>query len=262
MRINVSAIAATMLFSFCLSAVAVGQQARLEGNVYEIANGREIPVAGVRVIAPGGQSQETDSKGHFVIDFPNSVQAGQAARIEVNRPGWVVRDPLFGECAPKKNTRNFELLKVIIVPKGGPLALEPKQLSKVIARWADERASLLGQVTELERQLDEYAFLREYAEKYGVTLEQFKVAADRWAKVKESDDKEDLALKEYWQKNYDHAAQLARESALGADRDLERANEEKIEVGRKVIRRFRLEGNARHKEYKFREALAAYNEIE
>jgi hypothetical protein len=52
-----------MFFSFCLPAVAFGQQARLEGNVYEIANGRETSVAGVRVIAPGGQSQETDSKG-------------------------------------------------------------------------------------------------------------------------------------------------------------------------------------------------------
>src|SRR5262245_48044245 len=188
MRINVSAIAATMLFSFCLSAVAVGQQARLEGNVYEIADGREIPVAGVRVIAPGGQSKETDSKGHFVIDFPSSIQSGQAARIEVNRPGWLVRDPLFGECATQNTARNFELLKVIIVPKGSPLALAPKQLSKVIARWADERARLRGQVTELGSQLDEYAFLREYAEKYGVTLDQFKVAADEWSKIKESDD--------------------------------------------------------------------------
>src|SRR5262245_38330235 len=170
MRINVSAIAATMLFSFCLTAVAFGQQARLEGNVYEIANGSESPVAGVRVIAPGGQSQETDSKGHFVIDFPNSVQAGQAARIEVNRPGWLVRDPLFGECATQNSARNFELLKVIIVPKGSLLALEPRQLSKVVARWADERAKLRGQAKELGQQLDEYAFLREYAEKYGFTL--------------------------------------------------------------------------------------------
>src|SRR5512139_826389 len=105
MKISFTAI---ILFSFCLSVVAFGQQARLEGNVYEIANGSEILVAGVRVIAPGGQSRETDSKGHFVIDFPNSVQAGQAARIEVNRPGWLVRDPFFGECTTQNPARNFE----------------------------------------------------------------------------------------------------------------------------------------------------------
>src|SRR5262249_7567100 len=158
-----------------------GQQARLEGHVYEIVNTKEIPVAGIRVIALGGQSKETDSKtGHFVIDFPNSIQPGQATRIEISRAGWVVRDPLFGECTAQNPARNFELLKVIIVPKGSLLALEPKQLSKVVARWANERVKLRGQATELGRQLDEYAFLREYAEKYGFTLEQFRNAADQW----------------------------------------------------------------------------------
>jgi hypothetical protein len=58
MKINFTAITATILFSFCLSAFAFGQQARLEGNVYEIADGKEIPVAGVRVIVPGGQSRD------------------------------------------------------------------------------------------------------------------------------------------------------------------------------------------------------------
>jgi tetratricopeptide (TPR) repeat protein len=259
MKINYAAIA---IFSLCLTITAVGQQARLEGHLYEIVNAKETPVAGVRIISPGGQSKETDSKGHFVIDFPSSVQPGQATRIEVSRAGWLVRDPLFGECTTKTPARNFELLKVVIVPKGSPLALEPKQLSKVIARWADERVKLRGKVSELGRQLDEYAFLRMYAEKYGVTLDQFKHAADQWAKIKGSDDKEERALKEYWLKNYDRAALLAREAALTADEELERANKDRIEAGRKVIRRFQLEGNAFYELYKFRESLGAYNEIE
>src|SRR5262245_3632144 len=98
MKINFAAI---VIISLCLTITALGQQARLEGHVYEIVNTKETPVAGVRIISPGGQSRETDSRGHFVIDFPNSVQAGQATRIEVSRAGWVVRDPLFGECTTK-----------------------------------------------------------------------------------------------------------------------------------------------------------------
>src|SRR5688572_7809176 len=107
MKINSAAIA---IFSLCLSITALGQPAKLEGHVYEIVNTKETPVAGIRVIAPGGQSKETDSNGHFVIDFPKSVQPGQAARIDVNRPGWLVRDPLFGKCATQNHARNFELL--------------------------------------------------------------------------------------------------------------------------------------------------------
>jgi tetratricopeptide (TPR) repeat protein len=259
MRPRFSAI---ILFSLCLPTIVFGQLARLEGRVYEIVNTKEIPVVGVRVVSPGGQSQETDSTGHFIINFANFILPGQAARIEVIREGWLVRDPLFGECTTKNAARNVAVLKVIIVPKGSPLVLEPKQLSKVIARWADERVKLSGQVKELDRRLDEYAFLREYADKYGVTLDRFKAAADDWARLKESDDKEERALKEYWLKKYDSAALLAREAALGADEELEQANKERLEAGRKVIRRFRLEGNAFFELNKFREALAAYNEIE
>src|SRR5262249_42184540 len=103
------------LFSLSLTMSVLGQQAKLEGKVYEIANAKELLVKGVRIVAAGGQSQETDSQGHFVIDFPNSVKPGQAARLEVSQPGWLVSDPIFGECTTKDPERNFELLKVIIV---------------------------------------------------------------------------------------------------------------------------------------------------
>src|SRR5262245_11830319 len=262
MKINFTAITGIMFFSFCLSAVAFGQQARLEGIVYEIANDREVSVAGVRVIALGGQSQETDSKGHFVIYVPNSVQAGQATRIEVNRPGWLVRDPFFGECATQNAARNFESLKVTIVPKGSPLALEPKQLSKVVARWANERVRLRGQVTELGLQLDEYAFLREYAEKYGFTLEQFRDAADQWANSKEASDNLEAGWKEYWKKNYGLAAQLGASSKNAYKEKLRRDKQDRLEDGRKFIRSVHLEGNARYAEYDFRAAMTAYQEIE
>jgi tetratricopeptide (TPR) repeat protein len=253
---------AVVFFILSLSSTVFGQQAKLEGHIYEIVNTKQRPVVGVRVIAPSGQSKETDSKGHFVIDFPNSILPGQATRIEVSRPGWVVRDPLFGDCTTINPARNFELLEVIIVPKGSPLALEPKQLSKVIARWADERVKLRAQVTEQKGQLDEYAFLREYAEKYGFTLEQFKDAADRWAKIKESDDKEERALKEYWQRNYAGAARLALESGDATVEELKRLKNERIVVGRNAIRRYQLAGNSFIAYYEFREALNAYGKIE
>src|SRR5262249_20607088 len=149
-----------------------------------------------------------------------------------------------GECTTKDPARNVELLKVIIVPKGSPLALEPQQLSKVIARWADERTRLLRQANKLEQQVDDYAFLRAYTAKYEITLEQFKTAADEWAKVKESDDQEERALKEYWRKNYDAAASLAHQAALGAKAEYERNHQSTLGSGRRVIHLFRLEGNA------------------
>jgi hypothetical protein len=74
MKPNFAAIA---IFSLCLTITALAQQANLEGHVYEIVNNKETPVAGVRVISPGGQSKETDSKGHFIVRIR---QAGLARR--------------------------------------------------------------------------------------------------------------------------------------------------------------------------------------
>jgi tetratricopeptide (TPR) repeat protein len=247
------------LYIFCLSSLAYGQQAKLEGYVYD---DKDVKVSSVKIIAPNGETKETDSQGHFFIAFPNSIKPGQATRIEVVKPNWVIYEPMLGNCVIQSTERNYEPLKVIIVPKGSSFALSPKRLGRVIAKWADERAKLRSQVDKLNDQLDEYVFLREYSEKYGFTLEQFVAAAQQWAVSKESDDKEEQALKEYFLKNYDRAAQLAHEAALVALARLKQDNRQKTEDSLKVIRLFKLEGDARYEKYKFQEALTAYNEIE
>ena len=248
-----------VLFIIGLTSSAYGQQAKLEGHVYTHMN---VPVSGVRVVAPGGQAAVTSTKGHFLIAFHSPIQPGQATRIEVARAGWVIYEPMLGNCATQSTARNYQPLKVIIVPKKSPLALSPKRLSQVIARWSDERNKLRGQVGELKSQLDEYAFLREYAEKYGFTLDRFISAAEQWAKSAQSNDKYDQALKEYFLKNYDRAAQLADESALIEDEKLERTNKEKKGTSLRVIERFKLKGNALYAKNKYREALASYKEID
>ncbi|MBL8152278.1 MAG: hypothetical protein JNN15_20325, partial [Blastocatellia bacterium] len=119
-----------------LSPVVFGQQAKLEGHVFD---DRERPVEATRVVAPGGQAAETDSKGHFTISFPSTIRPGQATRIDVDRKDWVIYEPLMGNCVTQSVERNFEPLKVIIVPKSSSLALQPKRLAQVIAKWSDER---------------------------------------------------------------------------------------------------------------------------
>lgn len=247
------------LFTCCSSAAAFGQPAKLEGRIFDDKGG---VAQAIRIIAAGGQAATTDNKGHFRINFPASVQPGQAIRIEVVKRNWVIYQPMFGKSVTQSLDRNYELLHVIIVPKGSPLALSPRRLSQVIAQWTAERVKLRSEVGRLEQDLDEYAFFRQYAKEYGFSLDQFRDAAEQWAKIKGSDDKEERALKEYWQKHYGSAAQLAQESGKVAVEELKQANEKTVEASLKVIRRYKLAGNAYYAQYKFKEALGAYNEIE
>jgi tetratricopeptide (TPR) repeat protein len=256
-----------LLFTSFFSPPAVGQQAKLEGHVL---NYEKNPVRKVRITAPGGQAAETDSKGHFIITFPLTVLPGQATRVEVPpASGWIVYEPMMGNWVTQSSARNYEPMQVIVISRGSDLPLSPTRLKQVIAKWANERAKLRRQVDQYNKQiaaqrseLEEYAFLKEYSENYGFTLDKFLHAAQQWAQAKNAGDKEEQALKEYLRKNYVRAAQLARESALVADEELGKANNQKAEFSLKVIRRFKLEGNAFYEQSKFREALMAYGEIE
>ncbi|HEX5701854.1 MAG TPA: hypothetical protein VFX97_01390 [Pyrinomonadaceae bacterium] len=247
-----------VLFTSCLSATALGQQAKLEGQVFD---DKDRAVVGVRIVAAGGQAAVTDSKGHFKIGFPSAAQPGQATRIKVVKSNWVIFQPMLGNCITQSTERNFEPLRVVIVPKGSPLALSPRRLSQVIDQWTAERVKLRTEVGNLRRNIDEYAFLRDYAKEYGFTLEQFRDAAEQWGTIKDSDDKEERALKQYWQKNYEEAALLATESYKTALAELAQAKKKTLEVSLKVIRRSQLAGNSYYAQYKFREALITYNEL-
>jgi len=244
-----------MFIISCLPSVTFGQAAKLEGYVFDHKNN---PVANVRIVALPGQATLTDSIGHFTVIFPAAIHPGQAIRIQVAKPGWVVYTPLFGECVTQSATRNYEPLKVVIVPKGSPLVLSSGRMSQITARLADEYAKR-NSITDPKRNFDEYAFLREYAEKYGLKLESLKAALDQWAKANDANDLEERALKEYWLGNYETAARLAGQALPTA---LERVKYERIEASRKVIRLYTLKGTAHYEQSNFQEALSAYREVE
>jgi hypothetical protein len=215
------------------------------------------------VIGPGAQSAETDVKGHFIINFPDSIKPGYPARLEVNRPGWQILDPLYGECTTKDPTRNLAALKVVIVPKGSPLALETEQLSRLVERDAKERVMLHTKIKEQGRQLYDYALYRQYAEMHGISLDQLEEKLNRWAQLKDSDKKIERARKEYWNKNYAKAASLAGVAAEEKLKEyLRKKKDLMIAEGPDIIRDLQFQGDAFYAGNNFREAAAAYGKID
>lgn len=110
-------------FVFSLAATSSGQQAKLEGYVVNI-NGKPVP--NTRITVTGGQAAVTDGKGHFAIGFPQSVRPGLPVRLAVVKPNWVIYQPMLGIYPTQDAGRNYEPLRVVIVPKGSPLALSPE----------------------------------------------------------------------------------------------------------------------------------------
>jgi tetratricopeptide (TPR) repeat protein len=241
----------TVVFIVWSSVIAVGQ-AKLEGHV---ANEKKKAVSGLRIIAPGGQETQTDSKGHFIINFPASIQPGQATRIILGKPHWVVYQPPFGECTTQSIERNRQPLLVIIVPKGSPLALSPARLSQIVAELAAERIRLRSDLTAQKQNLADYAIINRYTVEYGITIDQFKAAAAQWAQIGDSDDKIERARKEYWLGNFAKVTELTGEAGPLAVNVLKQTHKQHLDEGRRVINIYKLEANAFSEQSKFTEAL-------
>lgn len=227
----------TPCFILCLLATALAQQAKLEGQV---VNDKGRPVAGIRVNAAGAPPAVTDARGHFRINFPASMQPGQAVRIQVAKPGWIVYQPLFGDCVAQSAQANHEALRVVIVPRGSLLALTPERLSQLIEKMAAERTAVGAAGRSVKQDSGGDAFLRQYAERYGLTLEQLHEAITQWTRASDSDDKRERALKEYWKGDYARAAQLAEEAAKTAEESLKLAQESAKEANELVVKRINL----------------------
>lgn len=264
MKFNLSLVA--LLFS-CLWATAFGQQAKVEGYVVD-NNENRIPSVRI-VVTPGGLSGTTDNKGHFVISLPDNIQSGQVARITVQKTGWVIFNPMFGYCETQSAARNYQPLQVVIVRKRSLLALSPKRIGEVVAEWASERKNyaesnkhLRDEVSGLNRELDEYAFLRKYANEYGFTLARFITAVNEWAQIKNTDDENDKALKNFWHKNFKLAAQQALKASEEAEPLLDRANQQQKEASRRIILANLIAAGSFYEEGGFEDALAAFLKIE
>ncbi len=247
----------TAIFILCSSVIAVGQ-AKLEGLVYRVSNDTNKAVSGLRIMAPGGQATHTDSKGHFLINFPASIQPGQATRVIVSKPQWVIYQPLFGECTTQSIELNRQLLTVLIVPKGSLLALSPTILSQVIAKLAAERIRLHSDLITQKQNLAEYAVIKRYTTEYGITIDHFKAAAEQWAQINESEDKVERALKEYWLGHFAKVTDLTGEAGPLAISVLKQGHQQQLDKGRRVIRIYKLRANAFYEQSKLTEALDSF----
>jgi hypothetical protein len=257
MKLSISLLA---LFVCCISTNALGQQAKIEGNVFN-SSGR--PVSRVRVIAPAGQPSTTDSKGHFVINFPDSILPGQATRIQV--ANWKVFDPMFGECWTQSIARSRSLLKVTIVAAGSTVAhFRRERLGAIVEefqkqgeRQAKSIDLLRDRVDELEFQSEKFAFLKKYEEEYGVPLDELKATLDEWAQTKKSDDILEHAYQEYWLGNFEMVNVLLKNIKLSSIAEAKAAKSEYLKRSRTTIDVNRLDGNAFYRQSRLGELLDA-----
>src|SRR5262249_30208311 len=150
--------------------------------------------------------------------------------IVVTRPNWVIYEPPLGNCVTQSSARNYEPLKVILVPKGSKALLSPVRIEKYVARLSDEIAKLKKE-GDKPKPINFSYYLSDWAKQYGFTLKEVKIQFDNWAKSAEgSEDPRTRGLKAFYLKNFgeakadfDNAASIAKRKVELAERLLSEA---------------------------------------
>jgi tetratricopeptide (TPR) repeat protein len=227
------------------------------------AHDEKVPEVNLTVtIRENGNSQTTNSQGLFRIMLPETFKPGDKVTLLVDKPDWRIHLPVEGETRVPADLR--DVVEVRLLPVGSPLFLSPTHLEKLGQDIAEKSKQ---QLTPENKPVDFTPSIKDYTVKFGFGIEQVQEELARWqADVKAtSNDLYKLGLAAFLEKNFLKACQLSNQAGTQQEKRLaavEKAEEslkkEKETLVEEIVRAFRLEGDSHANNYRFDDALSAY----
>jgi hypothetical protein len=252
-----------VLLPDCLAA----QERWLRGMVVHLgAQDEKVPEVNLTVtIRENGNTDTTTSQGMFRIVLPENFKPGDKVTLLVDKPAWRIHLPVEGETRVPADLR--DVVEMRLLPVGSPLFLSPAHLEKLVQDIAEKSKQ---QLTRENKPVDFTASIRDYAVKFGFSIEQVQEELTKWkTEVKEtSNDLYKLGLAAFLEKNFPKASQLSnqagtqQEQRLAAvEKEEESLKKEKETLVEGIVRAFRLEGASYANSYRFDDALTAYQRV-
>jgi len=239
----------------------------LNGSVVYVSEHEEPRPAGnlTVTIRETGNSDETNSIGIFRIYLPDIYKAGEKITLSVEKPDWRIQYPLDGEARIPTNLKK-ELVKIRLLPAGSKLFWSHDRIEKLISDIAEKSREQVKPEGQPE-DIDFGRYIKEWAVQNGFNAQEAKKEIDKW--IAEVEEKENdfykLGLAAFAKKNFGEAGKLFRNSAELKVEKLQKTRQRKQEIeeretllSKEIVRDYRLEGDAHYSNYRFDEALEAY----
>jgi hypothetical protein len=242
------------------------QQQVLRGAVVLLdENGATAGAAGAEVtVKDTGDSDVADGKGLFRISLPQTFQPGREITLGVDKPGWVIWQPLEGKTPVPQG-----LLTIQLLPKGSKKFWTDKFIQTFIEDTA-EKAKLqvkLADRPENRKAVDFGPLIKEWASRYGFTPVEAKEQIDKWVAEVQSaqEDFYKLGLAAFAEHNFRKAGELFSEAGENSERQLVAVKKQEADLDKKrldlmeeTVRNYRKAGDSHYTDYAFTEALASY----
>jgi hypothetical protein len=244
-------LALCMFFCLLLPGFLSAQERWLRGKVVRIGeHGEKIIEVNITVVIEGqGNPRNTNSQGEFRIFLKDIFKAGEKVTLVIDKPGWRIRYPLEGEARIPADL-DKELVEVQLLPVGSKLFWTHDRIEKLISDMAEKSKQ---QVTPEGRPetIDFSRYIKDWAVKYGFSAQLAKEEIDKWIEEIEAtqNDLYKLGLAAFAKKNFGEASKLFNESAESNEKKLEEIRQKERGLAEKVVRDFRLAGDAHYNNY-------------
>ena len=245
----------------CLAVIANAQSPRqLLGKIVEGDDQSQRPLAGVKVLLDESGSHDiSKDSGLFQLFLPDVLRAGDEVTLSVVVPGYAIYDPPGGKLrvpADPARTR----VTIHLLPKGSPKFLSDAQLKAFVERSAREANTQISQPASRGRP-DLSRNLRDWAVRYGFTVDQARRELDRWAAdvASHKSTEYDLALAAFAKNNFREANERALRAAAEVEATLGDLRKEQRENTGRAVRAYLLAGDAALNDLDFEKAATAYN---
>ena len=243
----------------------------LRGQVVMVgAKGERILAKGVKLWIRGrGDPALSRDGGEFRLLIPKVFRPGDQLTIEAEKKGYRIQYPLPGEARVPADFEK-DTLEVRLLPVGSKLFLTDAAIENLIEQT---RSRARDQITATSRSgdVDLGRYVKEWAVKYGLSLEEVRSEVERWAsdvEVKRGSDLLKRSNAAFARREFEEAARLSHDAAEESLRELARVEkqEQAVAAKRRALREaaataLKTEGDSAYTGLRFDQALAAYRRV-
>jgi tetratricopeptide (TPR) repeat protein len=243
-------------FLFCLAYAQA--QRELLGKLVKGDDQSRAPVENVSVsLDEDGSRDVTKSGGLFHLFLSDLLKPGVEVTITVTMPGYAVYEPPGGKLIVPVDLIHRK--EIQLLPKGSPKFLSDAQLRAFVERTAKESSRSTTQ-PDIKQPPDLSRYLKDWAVQYGFSVDQVQAEVSRWASEVESrkSSGHDLALAAFARNNFSEAHDRAMEAAEDEEDHLASLQKQQKEGIDRIIRDYRLAGDAAYNALDFAKASDAY----
>jgi len=253
-------ITSTLFLAACFACFANAQPPRrLLGKLVKGDDQAQAPLENAKVVLDeSGSHDVTKDGGLFQLFLPDVLRAGDEVTITVTVPGYATYEPPGGKLripADLARTR----VTIQLLPKGSPKFLSDAQLRALVERSAKESSRQPAQPNSKGRP-DLSRPLKDWAVQHGFGVDEVRAELNRWAAdvVSRKASAYDLGLAAFAINNFREANERALDAAAEAEASLANLQKQQRETVDRVIRAYRLAGDAAYKGREFEGAASAY----